>query len=381
MAEVHERYIRRLEQDGALNRELEFLPSDEAFAERRAAGGGLTTPEFAVLLSHTKIALAEELVASDLPEDPYLSAELERYFPSRLRDDFGAQLRRHPLAREIIVSRVVNDLINRTGTTSVFRLRDETGAAAADVARAYTAAREIFGLRALWEDIEALDGQVPVERQVAMALKARILLERATRWLLRNRRRPLDIEATIARYAPGAAALADALPALVAAPAEDGVPAELAERVAHLEALVPALDIVEIAESAGLDAAATGAVYYALGDRLELNWLRDRIVALSRATRWDAMARAALRDDVYAEQAALTAEVVRAGGDVDAWLAANSAAVERSLQVLADIRTGGRFDLARLSVAVRELRNLIASSGSPRQADAPATAAGAGQSP
>jgi glutamate dehydrogenase len=211
-----------------------------------------------------------------------------------------------------------------------------------------------------------------------MALKARILLERATRWLLRNRRRPLDIEATIARYAPGASALADALPALVAAPAEDGVPAALAARVAHLEALVPSLDIVEIAESAGLDAVATAGVYYALGDRLELNWLRDRIVALSRATRWDAMARAALRDDVYAEQSALTAEVVRAGGDVDAWLAGNAAAVERSLQVLADIRTAGKFDLARLSVAVRELRNLIASSGS---ADTSATPAGARQSP
>jgi glutamate dehydrogenase len=380
MAEVHERYIRRLEQDGALNRELEFLPGDEALAERRAAGGGLTTPEFAVLLSHTKIALAEDLLASDLPEDPYLSAELERYFPTRLREGFGDQLRRHPLAREIIVSRVVNDLVNRTGTTSVFRLRDETGAEAADVVRAYTAAREIFGLRGLWAAIEALDGKVPVARQVEMALKARILLERATRWLLRNRRRPLDIEATIARYGPGAAVLAEALPSLVDAStprAADGVPAELTDHVAHLEALVPSFDIVDIAEAAGLDVVAAAGVYVALGERLELNWLRDRIVALSRATRWEAMARAALRDDVYAEQAALTAEVVRSGGDVDAWLARNAVAVERSLQVLADIRAGGTFDLARLSVAVRELRNLIASSGSPRQAEAPATPAGA----
>ena len=208
MLEVHERYVRNLEQTGTLSRELECLPTDEGFDEREAAGGGLTAPEFATLLSHTKIALEQELLASDLPEDPYLSGELERYFPTRLREEFGAQLQRHPLRREIIASRVVNDLVNRAGTTFAFRLGDETGAGADEIARAYTAAREAFGLRGLWSEIEALDGRVPTQTQIAMLLRARILLERATRWLLRNRRRPLDIAATIARYAPGATALA-----------------------------------------------------------------------------------------------------------------------------------------------------------------------------
>ena len=375
MLEVHERYVRSLEQDGTLNRELEFLPSDEGFDEREAAGGGLTAPEFATLLSHTKIALEQELLASDLPEDPYLSSELERYFPTRLREEFGAQLQRHPLRREIIASRVVNDLVNRAGTTFAFRLGDETGAGADDIARAYTAAREAFGLRELWSEIEALDGRVPTETQIAMRLKARILLERATRWLLRNRRRPLDIAATVARYAPGAAALGQALPALLgsseleaarakaAALGGVGVPAELADRVALLEALVPTFELVEIAVATELDVVAAAEVYFALGARLELHWLRDRIIDLPRETRWEAMARAALRDDVYAEQAGLTAEVLRSGAGAERWLAENANAVERSLQVLADIRTGGTLDLARLSVAVREMRNLIHSSG------------------
>ena len=188
MVEVHVRYVRSLEQDGTLNRELECLPTDDGFDERQAADAGLTPPEFATLLSHTKIALAQELLASDLPEDPYLSSELERYFPTRLREEFGAQLQRHPLRREIIASRVVNDLVNRAGTTFAFRLGDETGAGADDIARAYAVAREAFGLRGLWSEIEALDGRVPAETQIAMLLKARILLERATRWLLRNRR-------------------------------------------------------------------------------------------------------------------------------------------------------------------------------------------------
>jgi glutamate dehydrogenase len=392
MVDVHERHIRALEQSGVLNRELEFLPSDEVLSERKAAGGGLTTPEFAVLLSYTKIALSDELLASDLPEDPYLSTELERYFPSLVREHFGAHLHRHPLRREIVVTRVVNDLVNKAGTTFAFRLGEETGAVAADVARAYTAAREIFELAALWSEIEALDGRVAAETQLGMLLRSRVLLERSTRWLLRKRRRPLDIAATIAQFAPGARAIAAGLPGLLgpgerepvrahAAELEAaGAPPDLAQRVAQAEALVPALEVVELATARELDPVAAAEVYFTLGSRLELHWLRDQIIALPRETRWDAMARAALRDDVYAEQAALTAEVLRARADgrsplecVDAWVSENEGPVERCLQVLADVRAAGPPELARLSVAVREVRNLINASGetdSVREAEA-----------
>ena len=217
MAEVHERYVRSLEQAGVLNRELEFLPSIEAFEDRAAAGGGLTAPEFAILLSHTKVALSQALLASELPDDPYLAGELALYFPSRLRERFPEQLERHSLRREIIATRIANDLVNRAGTTFLYRLGDETGAAPDEIARAYTAAREVAGLRELWAAIEALDGKVPAATQTAMLLRSRILLERTTRWLLRHRRRPLDIAETVARYAPGAAAIAEALPTLLGA--------------------------------------------------------------------------------------------------------------------------------------------------------------------
>jgi glutamate dehydrogenase len=381
MLEVHERYLPALEQSGALNRELEALPSDETLAERKAAGGGLTAPEFAILLSYTKNVLADELLASDLPEDPHLAGVLVRYFPTLLRERFAEQLQRHPLRREIIVTEAVNDLVNHAGTTFAFRLQDETGASAADIVRAYTAACELFGLRKLWAEIEALDGQVPAATQVAMLLKARILLERSTRWLLRNRRRPLDIAEIVARYADGTSSCAERLAALLdpaglaaaQAHAQElgsaGVPETLAERVASVEALVPTLDVAEIAATSGFEVTSVAEVYFALGARLDLHWLRDRIVALPRDTRWEAMARAALRDDVYAEQAALTAEVIRGGSDglgarerIDAWSARNEDAVERCLHVLGDIKAGGADDLARLSVAVREIRNLTQSS-------------------
>ncbi|HKP17746.1 MAG TPA: NAD-glutamate dehydrogenase [Gaiellaceae bacterium] len=381
MVDVHARYLRSLEVAGSLDRALEFLPDDEVLAERKAAGLGLTAPELAILLSYTKIALYEEVLDSDLPDEEAFSGELERYFPRPLRARFSLQLERHPLRREIVAARLTNGLVNRAGTSFVFRLREETGATGPDVVRAFVAAREIFDLQGLWAEIEALDGLVPARTQLAMFLKVRVLLERATRWLLRNRPRPLDVAGTTARFRPGAEALQEALPGLLPAEArvaservanwfaDAGAPAALARRIAHVEALVPTLDLVELASAEGLGLDEVAAVYFTLGDRLELYVLEDRIAALPREERWDALARRALGEDLQNERRALTADVLRQSADgaaaaerVDAWLARNPAPVERYLQILAEAKAGSAFDLATISVGVREIRNLIAAS-------------------
>jgi glutamate dehydrogenase len=380
MADVHARYIRSLEQTGRLDRGLEFLPDDETLTERKAAGRGLTAPELAILLSYTKIALYEELLSSTLPDDAHLASELERYFPTAVRSRFRKRLARHSLRREIIAAQVTNGLVNRAGTTFVFRLREETGASAADVTRAFTVARDVFDLSSLWEEIEALDGRVAAQTQIAMLLRARILLERSTRWLLRHRPRPLDMAGAVSVFGPGAAAFAETAPALL--PAADreaarqtsvelvgeGVPSALASRVAHLQTLAPALDLVELAAETGLSFDDVAAVYYAVDDRLDLHILRHRIAALPREERWDALARRALWEDLQNEQRALAADVLHEseGGPcaerVSTWVERNARPVERCLQVLADVKAGGTSDLATLSVAVREIRNLIESS-------------------
>jgi glutamate dehydrogenase len=383
MVDVHARYIRRLEQAGRLDRALEFLPDDETLTERMAARHGLTAPEFAILLSYTKVALYEELLASDLPDDPHLTEELARYFPTAVRQRFRRRLASHPLRREIVAAQVTNSLVNRAGTTFAFRLNEETGATGPDIARAFAVAREVFNLPSLWDEIEELDGQVAAPTQLAMFLKARILLERATRWLLRNRPRPLDIAAGSSHFGPGAAALAAAAGDVLCAvdreaahrTAEElvaaGVPPALAGRVAYLESLLPALDVVDVAEATGLSFEEVAAVYFAIDDRLELNSLRGRIAALPREERWEALARRALWEDLQSEHRALTADVLRepdngpAAERLDRWLAHNAAAVERCGQVLADVKAGDASDLATLSVAVREIRNLIEATVAP----------------
>jgi glutamate dehydrogenase len=384
MVDVHARYIATLEHAGSLNRELEFLPSDEVLAERRSEGIGLTAPEFAILLSYSKITHYKDLLSSDLPEDPYLSGELERYFPTPLRERFREQMREHRLRREITATTVVNDLVNKGGPCFAFRLGEETGATPADVARAYMAACEVFDMRSLWADIEALDNHVEAQTQTRMLLDWRKLIERATRWFLRSRRQPFDISATVSHFKEGASELTRRLTEFLLDGdregvdrtteqlTEAGVPPELARRVAILGAMFSELDIVDIATTTEEPLEEVASVYFILGDRLRLHWLRGHIEALPRENRWQALARAALRDDLYSQQAELTAEILQttpselpAQERIDAWVDANRTQVERALQVLTDISASGTFGLATLSVALREIRNLITSSSTP----------------
>src|SRR5260370_9618500 len=190
MLHVHARYIRKLERDGLLRRRLEYLPGEKVVAERRSAGIALPTPESALLRAYTKIALSEELVASDFPADEYLGRELARYFPHPLRERFADRMPGHPLCAEIITTSVVNEMVDTSGTTFAFRLNEETGVSAPDLARAWLVARQVFDIPPFWASVEALDGRVPVATQDSLLLGARELTERASRWLVLGRRPP-----------------------------------------------------------------------------------------------------------------------------------------------------------------------------------------------
>jgi glutamate dehydrogenase len=382
MLDVHDRMMRALEQAGRLDRELEALPEGDEVTERRATHAGLTQPELAVLLAYSKITLYAELLDSDLPEDAALTAELAGYFPAPLPKRYADRLEKHRLRREVIATRVTNGIVDRAGITFVFRLQEDTGASSADIARAYAVASDVFHMRRLWADVEALDLEVDATVQIEMLLEARRLVERATRWLLRSRPRPLDIGAETDRFAAGAASVGEALPgvlvptereeleARVATLTEQGVPDDLARRVACLSDRFAALDIVGVAGATGKEIDEVAALHFLVGGRLHLHWLRDQIATLPRENRWQAMARAALRDDLFSLHAELTADVLRragkelvdAEGRLEAWIEANRPLVERCLGILSDIRTGATYDLTTLPVALRELRNLIGAS-------------------
>ncbi|MCB1960351.1 MAG: NAD-glutamate dehydrogenase, partial [Rhodocyclaceae bacterium] len=371
------RFMRKLGNAGRLNRKLEFLPFDEEIAERRAAHTGLVSPELAVLLAYSKIEVYDAVLASDIPEDPFISQALLRYFPAVLRERYAEQIGRHPLKREIIATHVINSMTNRVGATFVSRLQEETGATAPDIVRAYLAAREVFGLVDVWSAIESLDNQVDDAVQTAMILDSSRLVLRGTLWFLRHPALTTDLSTTLARFVPGARQLADTLYELVTPTYRDeiaaladsyvqkGVPEAIAQRVAGLDELYSALDLVELVDETGRDLATAGRVYFALGGRFDLHWLGRQISALPADTHWQGLARTALRDDLSAQARHLAADVLRLSPELSdpealmtVWETRRGTQIDRSQQLFADLKTSTSMDMPMLSVALRELRNL-----------------------
>ncbi|MBC5782716.1 NAD-glutamate dehydrogenase [Ramlibacter sp. USB13] len=363
------RFIRFLEKAGELDRAIEYLPSEEEIAARLAKGQGLTSPERAVLLAYGKMWLNDALVASDLPEDPWIATALERYFPTQLKEKFAALIPRHPLRREIIATHVLNSMVNRVGPTFVHRLGEITGATPPQVVRAYLASREVFGLVALWQQIEALDTLVPDEVQAEMVIALRGLLTRATTWFLRSRRLFEPTEQQVGRFAPVVQALrTDGARADLSPRAQRwvdaGVPRELAAQVDASGHLFSALDIAEIAEAGKRPVALTAQVHQGVGERLGLERMRQQVEQLPADSYWQGLAKLALADDVTDLQRSIAQEAVRhEEGDarqvLERWEQGNRQALERAQRLLAELKDAPGGDLAMLSVALRELRNLV----------------------
>ncbi len=372
-------FVRVLEGRGILDRELEGLPSEAEFKERRARGQGLTRPELAVLLSYSKIVLYQELIASDVPEDGYLGRELARYFPEPLRERFAEHMARHPLKREIIATAVTNSLVNRMGSTFVLRMQEDTARSSGEIAKAFTAAREIFNARGLWERIDALDGKVPDAVQIDALIGIWSLLRHATRWLLNDPLGRSDIAGAVNRYASGVAELWDRLPETLAASGlrqweerlaawrERGLPGDIAEPLAGTPSLAAALDVVEIAQRAHGSVTEAARAYFALGDALHLDWLLERIENLEVEGFWHANARGALRDELLSHQRTLTVSLLeRMDGRFDpevlaAWIGSGEPTLHAARSMLESMRSLVRMDYATVLVAVRRVAQLAAS--------------------
>jgi glutamate dehydrogenase len=369
-------FIRALEKAGRLNRAVEFLPSDDEIAERRAAKQGLTAPERAVLLAYSKMALFDDLLTGTLVDDEYVARTLVGYFPTLLQQRYTDVMPRHPLKREIIATVVANTMINRTGSIFVHRMLEETGASSEEVTRAYVLVRDIFGLDPLWQGIDALDNRVPAQLQYEMLVEVGRLVVRATLWFLRRRRERLPIAQVLDLFRPALEKLQGqaqrmlsagdraAFDATVSRLAAEAVPREIAERVASLNALYAVLDVTEVAMEQKKSVESVAALYFALVGELDLRWFSDRITQLPTDTNWQALARNALRDDLASQQRALTSTVAKLSDSADpaamlaAWRERYAPAIARLKSMIEELKRQGNLDLAVLSVLLRELRSL-----------------------
>jgi len=368
-------FIRQLEAEGLLDRQVENLPSDAELAERKARHQGMTRPELSVLLSYDKIKLFQQLLESDVPEDPYLSKELVRYFPEPLHEKYADNMQRHRLKREIIATAVTNSTINRMGATFMMRMQEDTGQGPAAIAKAYTAAREILDARELWAEIEALDGKVAEDTQIDAIMQIWSQLRHMTRWLLNRPGASLDIAANVERYQAGVTALRQGLPDVLTGTGKAdfelscekweglGVPAALAVRLARMPVLRAVLDMCEVAQQTGQPITTVARVFYELGETLDLEWLRGQIEALPVEGHWHAQARGSLLDELNHQHRALAQQVLAVAGDqkdvspVQAWLQRDDATLNYTRSMLAEILTQNA-DYPIASVAVRRLAQL-----------------------
>jgi glutamate dehydrogenase len=369
----HRRLMRTLERADILNREIEFLPDDEQIDNLEAANEGLTRPEISVLLAYAKNATYEALLASRLPDDPLLIDDLVRYFPEPLRETYRDGVERHQLRREIVATSVTNAMINRAGPTFVNEMCERTGLNAAAITRAFAVVRETFGLRELWDGIEALDNCAPPQLQIRMLREINRTVDRVTLWFLRNAPQPLDMSGLIAEFGPGVAALAADLDDVLQRDqrqdvrertlryTHDGVPVELSDQIGRLKMLSCACDIVRLAGD-NRPARDVGRTYFAIGSHFRLDWLRREANLLAADNTWRKLAIDAIVDDLWGTQDELSREVLKGEASgraaIEGWIALRPDKVRRVNQLIGELQSAGRVELAMLAVANRELREL-----------------------
>lgn len=376
----YRRLMNDLEKQGKLNRELEFLPSEEQLAERKTQKLGLTRPELSVLISYTKGDLKEMLNNEEISNNPYLAKAVETAFPGVLVERFEDAMYSHRLRSEIVATQLANEMVNRMGITYVNRMRDSTGAEINSIVKAYVAARDVFRMNELWEQIEALDYKVSSEIQEKMMYSLMRLVRRGSRWFLRNRRREINLEGEVKHFRDRAEAISSHLSELLAGEGKEvwqsyydklmeaNVPEDLACSIAGSNYMFSALSIIEGAEQTRRPVEDVAATYYQVGCSLDLEWFLEQLNGMPVENHWQALARETYRDDLDWQQRTLTVSIIDTmpEGDLHArmekWTEESEPMISRWRKTVEELREGEICDFAVFAVALRELLDLAQAS-------------------
>lgn len=370
-------YMNDLEKSGRLDRKLENLPDDKTLVERKTSNKPLTKPEVAMLLAYCKMYLKQDILNTDVPEDPHFERYLLKAFPKPLREKYLPQMKEHSLRREIVATQLCKSITDRMGINFVDRLQRETGASVAFIIRAFAIAESIFHMEELWEEITSMDYKINPTIQYRMMLQIYYLIRRATRWFLRNSKSTTDIQKVIDTIEPSLTDLIKHLPQLldsqdketfdaaIAYLIEQGVPEKLAKNVAACNILFTSLDIVDAAHKYDLNLYEVAKTYYQVGNRLELNWLRELMNGYVVENQWDELARAGFRDDLDRLQCKLSARVLTMKSKeikdkkieerIDFWINRHQFFMDRWQKLLADIKASDIVGFITYSVVLREL--------------------------
>ena len=373
-------FLNSLEKSGALNRQVEFLPENKDIAKRQADRIGITRPELCVMLAYSKMDLYPQILASDLVKDPYLTPILFRYFPKLLQNQFPDEISNHQLRPEIIATGITNSIVNKAGITFVNQIASETGFSAVDVVRNFIIVCDAFNLDQIWDEIDKMGGKIPAEAQSQMFFTINKLLERGVVWLLRHQQKS-DISTAIAKYSVIIAQLSKILDDILASASKNSfnkkvgrytnakVPDDLSRKIAAMDPLASAFDIAEIASKSNFDIKIIAKIYFEVGTRFDLKWMRSKASKASVDSYWQKLSLKTILEDLYSYQMRLTKKIVsfsctekdgcEAGTLLSSWISHNSLLIQRYDSFIAELKEQHNPDLSMFVVALNRVRALV----------------------
>jgi glutamate dehydrogenase len=372
-------FLNALEKSGLLNREIEFLPSRKEIEKRQAKKIGLTKPELCVMLAYSKMDIYTKIVASDLVDDDYFEEDLFSYFPKLMQQNFAKEISNHQLRKEIIATQITNFIVNITGISFVNQLCQDTGFGVVEVVRSFVVACGAFSVDKLWNDIENLDGKIDFDVQMQMFLSSNKLLARSVVWLLHNQSKG-EVGAIVLRFKKIADGLLRLFPGVLAQDSRDsfelkakyylenGIEKKLAERVASMDPAASAFDIAEICAVSNFDLKPIAKIYFTVGTRFSLKWIRGRISELNIENDWQRLSVKTILEDLYFFQMKIAKEIVnfscneREVCDIDsvaAWIDKMQFSVERFDSFITELKSQANPDLSIFVVSLNRLKSLV----------------------
>lgn len=373
-----EHFIDLLEEEEILDRKLECLPSKQQFLQMRNNKESLTRPELSVLLAYSKNSIYNKLIETSLAEEEYFFNDLLLYFPESMRDKFADIIAQHPLRKEIIITSITNSMVNRVDTFYLHLTSEATGHKFSDIARAYTVTRDLFGLRNLWKEINGLDGLIPIKDQVKLYIIIKKFVMRSTNWLLRNYKGRINISSTIDEYKNNLKDLYEIIADCATGKYKEtyyseldkfrnmNVPEELAKKIAILNLLTSAYNIVEVANRHKTSVKQVASVYFELGQRFSLDWLRYISNSLATENNWQKLAVKSFKDELYDLHRKITSSAVdhslKHNGSLEKWFRNNGKHIKLFDRLIAEVKAQRDIEYAMIDISLKKLSVILSRS-------------------
>ena len=370
MFESYVRLMYQLEQDKLLDRKIEFLPSDEVIASRVSAHLGFTRPEISVLMAYSKNVIDKDLIKSKLVDDEYFTKYLVSYFPVKMQNECLDEILNHQLRREIISTMLANKLVNHLGSYFFHAAQEYTGSNGCDIARAFCIVWEIFELEKLWDEVDKLGGSIKTE----LFHNIQSFVQTSIYWFLRYRPQILNIEKSIKEFGSETKLLIKNAEKFLTGEvkerfvkkynyfSENNVPVALAQQLASLEMLYSAMDIILVTAKHSIPSTKVSEVYFSIGDRFSLDWLKHVAEQLPANTYWNNMLIKTIKDDIYDQQRRLTSQIIKSSDDIGKslaeWIKVNAKRVGIFDQFINSIKNDAEFDANKLVVVTKQIEIL-----------------------